>query len=98
MMKFPTILLLAVALINVFVANSFSVSRVNIPSQRGNQIVTQRSASRVISRLFAGKKDEPVEEEETKKGPGGKDVIRGILWATTPWIFNSYEVSHRLIS
>lgn len=53
----------------------------------------QRSSrSYSVGRLFAGK-DKNVEEEVVeKRGPGGKDVIRGILWATTPWIFNSYEV------
>ena len=79
MMKFSIITMLAVALINVYVANSFLVSRVPVQSSYG-------------SRLFAGKGSD-VEEPVEKKGPGGKDVIRGILWATTPWIFNSYEVS-----
>ena len=78
MMKYSIITLLAVTLINVYVANSFLVNRV--PAHRSQ-----------VSRLFAGK-DKDVEETVEKKGPGGKDVIRGILWATTPWIFNSYEV------
>ena len=55
----------------------------------------QRSSrSYSVGRLYAGK-DKNVEEEVVeKKGPGGKDVIIGILWATTPWIFNSYEVNN----
>ena len=53
----------------------------------------QRSSrSYSVGRLFAGKDKNAEEEVLEKKGPGGKDVIRGILWATTPWIFNSYEV------
>ena len=84
MTKFANILLLAVAVINIYIANSFLVSRVQIPAGRGQ-----------IGGLFATKKTDKetvVEEPSEKKGPGGKDVIRGILWATTPWIFNSYEV------
>lgn len=84
-MNFPSILLLAVALINVYLASSFSTNRVVLPTKTGvnNGL-----------RLYATKEKAPVEERpQDKKGPGGKDVIRGILWATTPWIFNSYEVT-----
>ena len=85
MNKFTNILVLAVAVINIYIANSFLVSRVQIPAGRGQ-----------VGKLFAAKKTDKetvVEEPSEKKGPGGKDVIRGILWATTPWIFNSYEVA-----
>lgn len=85
MTKFANVLILAVAIINICLVNSFLVNRIQIQTQRGQ-----------VGRLFAGKKaekEEIVEEPPARKGPGGKDVIRGILWATTPWIFNSYEVS-----
>lgn len=74
------ILLFVVTLVNLVIVNSLQISRVQKPCRSFNG-----------GRLFAGK-DKGTEEVVEKTGPGGKDVIRGILWATTPWIFNSYEV------
>lgn len=80
MTNFSRILLFITAVVAILKANSLLSSR---------SVKSSRSYN--SGRLFAGK-NEDVEEVDTKKGPGGKDVIRGILWATTPWIFNSYEV------
>lgn len=80
MSKFQTILLLIVTLVNLVKVNSLQINRVQ-----------NRCRSFNTGRLFAGK-DKDADEVAVKTGPGGKDVIRGILWATTPWIFNSYEV------
>ena len=79
MTNFSRILLLITAVVAILKANSLLSSRPVRSSKAYNS-----------GRLFAGKNEEV--EEVAKKGPGGKDVIRGILWATTPWIFNSYEV------
>lgn len=76
------ILLLIVALVNIIKVNSLQISQVRNPCRSFN-----------TGRLFAGK-DKDADEPAVKTGPGGKDVIRGILWATTPWIFNSYEVTN----
>jgi hypothetical protein len=80
MSKFQMILLLIVTLVNLVKVNSLQISRVQNPCRSFNG-----------GKLFAGK-EKDADEVAVKTGPGGKDVIRGILWATTPWIFNSYEV------
>ena len=81
MPKLSSFLVVVAALIYLFEAQGLLVR----PAQ-----LSSRSNS--VGRLFAGKDKNTEEEVIEKKGPGGKDVIRGILWATTPWIFNSYEV------
>lgn len=43
-----------------------------------------------VKKKIDDSKDEKIIEE--KRAPKKTDIIRGILWATTPWIFNSYEV------
>ena len=57
-------------------------------------IASPRSSTR--RNLFGfGKKPEqkPAPEvKEDKKLPDKVTVVRSVLWATTPWIFNSYEV------
>lgn len=85
MPKLSSFLVVVTALICLFEAQGLLVK----PAQ-----LSSRSNS--VGRLFAGKDKNTEEEVIEKKGPGGKDVIRGILWATTPWIFNSYEVHFSL--
>ena len=61
-------------------------------------IASPRSTTR--SYMFGfGKKPEPKppapevkEDEGKKKLPDKTMVVRSVLWATTPWIFNSFEV------
>ncbi len=60
-------------------------------------IASPRSTTR--QHMFGfGKKPEQkppapeAKEDEKKKLPDKATVVRSVLWATTPWIFNSYEV------
>jgi hypothetical protein len=56
------------------------------------RIVSRQPAPLSLSRLNAGKDQAEAENKPGVKLPEGKDVIRRVLWATTPWIFNNYEV------
>jgi hypothetical protein len=58
----------------------------------GLRIVGRQCSRLSSSQLNAGKDKAEGESKPGAKLPEGKDVIRRVLWATTPWIFNSFEV------
>ena len=44
---------------------------------------------------YGNVKGSETDAKEEAKLPEKSKVIRSILWATTPWIFNSFEVIYR---
>lgn len=86
---------IALILTNVCSVNSFVPSRIQVIKESKIFAVNDKNKGKKeiveeVKPKRAGSKQATQSSEEKRPGKS-TDIIRGILWATTPWIFNSYE-------